>query len=91
MKISEHVDDDTSNNLANVGDDRFNPLDTGLLFYILGPCLYHIHEIFRIWTQEATGYTVSRLSRLFHTLQTMRGGGLHSRSASCLFLFSLLK
>ena len=42
-----------------------------------------IHEIFRIWTQEAIGYTVSRLSRLFHALQTMRGGGVCSRNASC--------
>ena len=45
----------------------------------LGPCLLatsrdtgwiDIHEIFRIWTREAIGYTVSRLSRLFHALQT---------------------
>ena len=42
-----------------------------------------IHEIFRIWTQEAIGYTVSRLSRLFHAVQTRRGEGLRSRSASC--------
>ena len=46
--------------------------------------LMDIHEIFRIWTQEAICYTVSRLSRLFHALQTRRGGGLCSRSASCI-------
>ena len=39
-----------------------------------------IHDIFRIWTREAIGYTVSRLSRLFHDLQTRRSGGLCSRS-----------
>ena len=62
-------------------------------FYFPGPCLFattrntgwmDIHEIFRIWPQEALGYTVSRLSRLFHAPQTRRGGGLRSRSASCL-------
>ena len=62
-------------------------------FYFLGLCLLatsrytggmDIHEIFRIWTQEALGYTVSRLSILFHALQTRRGGGLRFRSASCL-------
>ena len=42
-----------------------------------------IHEIFRIWIQEAKGYTASRLSRLFHARQTRRGGGFRSRSASC--------
>ena len=42
-----------------------------------------IHEIFRIWTQGATGYTVSQLNRLFHILKTRRGGGLRSQDASC--------
>ena len=68
------------------------PWTQGSFFYFLGPCLLatsrntgwmDIHEIFRIWTQEAIGCTVSRLSRLFHALQTRRGGGLRSRSASC--------
>ena len=68
------------------------PWTQGSFFYFLGPCLLatsrntgwmDIHEIFRIWTQEAVGYTVSRLSRLFHALQTRRGGGLRSRNASC--------
>ena len=68
------------------------PWTQDFFFYFLGPCLLaasrntgrmDIHSIFRIWTQEAIGYTVSRLSRLFHALQTMRGGGLRSRSASC--------
>ena len=68
------------------------PWTQGSFFYFLGPCLLatsrntawmDIHEIFRIWTQEAIGYTVSRLSRLFHPLQTRSGGGLRSRNASC--------
>ena len=63
-------------------------LTQGSFFFFLGPCLMatswntgwmDIHEIFRIWTQEAIGYTqcetVSHLSRC--------GGGLCSRSASC--------
>ena len=83
MKFSGYVGYDTRNNLEHFGDDRFNPLDTGFLFfYFLGPCLLatsrntgwmDIHEIFRIWTQEAIGYTVSRVSRLLHALQTRRG------------------
>ena len=73
----------------------WTPWTQGSFFYIVGPCLLptsrdtgwmEFHEIFRIWTQEAIGYTVSRLSRLFHALQTRRGGGLCSRSASCYFL-----
>ena len=69
------------------------PWTQGSFFYFLGPCLLpttrntrwmDIHEIFRIWTQEALGYTVSRLSRLFHALQTSCGTGLCSLSASCL-------
>ena len=49
----------------------------GSFFYLLSPCLLEtsrntgwmdIHEIFRIWTQEAIGYTVSRLTRLFLAL-----------------------
>ena len=68
------------------------PWTQGSFFYFLGLCLLtksrntgcmDIHEILRIWTQEEIGYTVSRLSRLFHALQTRRGGGLHSRIASC--------
>ena len=92
MKFSGYVGYDTRNNLEHFGDDRFNPLSLGFLFYFLGLCLMatsrntgwmDIHEIFRIWTQKAIGYTVWRLSRLFLALQTRRGGGLHSRSASC--------
>ena len=69
------------------------PWTQGSFFYFLIPCWLatsrntgwmDIHEIFRIWTQEAISYTVSRLSRLFHALQTRRGGGLRSRSAFCL-------
>ena len=65
----------------------------GSCFSSLGSCLLatsrntgwmDIYEIFSIWTQGAKGYTVSRLSRLFHALQTRCGGGLRSRSASCL-------
>ena len=68
------------------------PWTQGSLFYFLSPCWLatswntrwmNIHKIIRIWTQEAIGYTVSRLSRLFHALQTRRVGGLRSRSASC--------
>ena len=40
-----------------------------------------IHNVFRTWTHGATGYTVSCLNRLFYTLKTRRGGGLHSQSA----------
>ena len=74
------------------------PWTQGSIFYFLGPCLVatsrntgwmDIHEIFRIWTQEAIGYTVSRLSRLFQALQTRCGGGLRSRSASC-FQYEIL-
>ena len=46
-----------------------------------------IHVIFRIWTQGAIGYTVSRLSRLFHVLQTRHAGGSPSRSASSCIYF----
>ena len=69
------------------------PWTQGSFFYFLGACLLatsrntgwmDIHEISRIWTQEAIGYTVSRLSRLFHALQSRHGGGLRSQSASCL-------
>ena len=72
------------------------PWTQGSFFYFLGPCLLatshntgwmDIHEIFRIWTQEVIGYTVSPLSRLFHDLQTRRGRGLRSRSASCFIYF----
>ena len=68
------------------------PWTQGSFFYFLDPCLWatsrntgwmDFHEIFRILTQKAIGYTVSRLSRLLHALQTRRGGGLRSRSASC--------
>ena len=68
------------------------PWTQGSFFYFLGPYLWttshntrwmDIHEVFRIWTQEAIGYTVSCLSRLLHALQTRRGGGFRSRSASC--------
>ena len=68
------------------------PWTQGSFFYFLGPCLLatsrntgwmDIREVFRKWTHEAIGYTVSRLSRRFHALQTRRGGGLRSRSASC--------
>ena len=71
------------------------PCTQGSFFYFLDPCLLaispntgrmDIHEILRILTQEAIGYTVSRLSRLFHALQTRRGGGLRSRNASCYVL-----
>ena len=67
-------------------------------FYFLGPCLLatsrntgwmDIHEIFRIWTQEAIGYTVSHLSRLLHALQTRRGRGLRSWSASCYACYAI--
>ena len=93
MNFSGYVGYDTRNNLEYFGDDRFNPLGIGFLFYFLGPCLLatsrntgwmDIHEIFRIWTQEAIGYTVSRLNRLFHALQTRHGRGLRSQNASCL-------
>ena len=78
IKFSGYVGYDTRNNLKHFGDDRLNPLGhTGWM---------DIHEIFRIWTQEAIGYTVLRLSRLFHALQTRCGGGLRSRSASCSIL-----
>ena len=92
MKFAGYVGYDTRNNLKHFGDILFNPLGIGFLFYFLGPCLLatsrntgwmDIHEIFRIWTQEAIGYTVSRLRRLFHALHTRRGRGLRSRSASC--------
>ena len=68
------------------------PWTRGSFFYFLGSCLLatprntgwmDIHEIFRIWTQEPIGYIVSRLSRLFHALQTRRGGSLRSRNTSC--------
>ena len=51
------------------------PWTPGSFFYFLGPCLLATspntgwmdsHEIFRIWTQEAIGFSVWRLSRLFH-------------------------
>ena len=94
MKLSGYVGYDTKfwNILGMVG---ITPWTQGSFFYFLGPCLLatsrnagwmDIHEIFRIWTQEVIGYTVSRLSRLFHVLQTRRGGGLRSRSASCLIM-----
>ena len=72
------------------------PWTQGSFFYFLGLCLLttsrnngwiDIHEIFRIWKQGAIGYTVSRMNRLFHALQTRRGGGLHARSASCSLIF----
>ena len=68
------------------------PWTQGSFFYFLDSCLLatsrntgwmDFHEIFRILTQKAIGYTVSRLSRLLPALQTRRGGGLRSRSASC--------
>ena len=92
MKLSAYAGHDTRNNLQHFWGDRFNPLDTGFLFYSLGLCLLatsrntgcmDINEIFRLWIQEAISYTVSGLRRLFHALQTRRGGGLHYRSASC--------
>ena len=56
---------DIRNNLEHFGDDAFNPLNTGFIFfYFLGLCLLpalwnnrwmDIHEIFRIWTQEGIG------------------------------------
>ena len=77
------------------------PWTQGSLFYFLDPCLLaasrntgwmDIPEIFRIWTQEAIGYTVSRrLSRLSHALQTMRGGSLRSRNTSCFAFFNTLQ
>ena len=75
-----------------LGKIRLTSWAQGSFFYFLSPCLLatsrnagwkDIHEIFRIWTQEAIGYTISCLSRLFHALQTRRGGGLPSRSVSC--------
>ena len=62
-------------------------------FYFQDPCLsatlwnnrwIGIHEILRIWTHGAIGWTVSHLSRLFHAPQTRHGGGLRFQSASCL-------
>ena len=62
MKCLGYVGYDTRNNLEHFGGDRFNPLGIGILIYFLGPCLLatsrntglmDIHEIFRIWTQEA--------------------------------------
>ena len=85
IKFSGYVGYDTSNNLEHLGDGRFSPFDTGFLFSIFWVHVcwqHHIHEIVRIWAQEAICYTVSRLSRLFHALQTRLGGGLRSRSAS---------
>ena len=83
----------TQETICNIlGMISITPWTHGTLFYFLGPCLLatsrntgwmDIHEIFKIWTQEAISYTVSRLSRLFCTLQTRHGGGLRSRSASC--------
>ena len=95
MKFLGYVGYDIRNNLVHFGVDRFNSLGLGFLFHFLGPWLLatsrntgwmDIHEIFRIWTQEAIGFTVLRLIRLFHSLQTRRGGGLRSRSASCYML-----
>ena len=72
-EISGHFVYDTKNNLEHFGDDRFNPWTLGSFFYFLSPCWLatsrntgwmDIHEIFRIWTQEAICYNVSRLSRL---------------------------
>ena len=62
-------------------------------FYYLGPCLLaaswnngwiDIHEILRIWTHGAFGWTVSRPNRLYHAPQTRCGGCLCSQNASCL-------
>ena len=83
----------TQGTIRNIlGMIRLTPWTQGSFFYFLSTCLWatsrntgwmDIHEIFRIWTQEAIGYTVSRLSRLFHAIQTRHRGGLRSRSASC--------
>ena len=81
------------NTLGMIG---LTPWTQGSFFYFMSLCFLatsrntgcmDIHEIFRIWTQGATYYTVSRLSRLYHALQTRHGGGLRSRSASCLVMF----
>ena len=87
------------NNLEYVGDDRFNPMGTGFLFLFSGSVFVgniteyrrdgHSWHFLDMDTQEAIGFTVSRLSRLFHALQTRRGGGLRSRSASCFRCFFL--
>ena len=78
------------------------PWTQDFFFYFLGPCLLatscntgwiDIREIFKILTQDAICYTISRLSRLFHALQTRHGGSLRSRCASCFLgvFFSLFK
>ena len=63
MKYSGWVAYDTENNLQHFGDDVFNSLDTGFIFfYFLDPCLLatfpnnglvDIHDIVRIWMQGA--------------------------------------
>ena len=94
MKFSGYFGFDTRNNLEHLGMIRSTPWTQGSFFHFLSPCWLatsqntgwmDIREIFRICTQEAIGYTASRLSRLFHALTTTRGGGLRSRSASCLY------
>ena len=62
-------------------------LDSGIyFFYFLDPCLlatlWNKEQIFRIWTQAATGLAVSHMNRLFYSPQTRHDGGLHSHSAS---------
>ena len=87
----------TQETICNIlGMIGLNPLTQGSFFYFFRSCLLatlrnigwmDIHEIVRIWTQEAIGHTVSRLSRLFYALQTRRGGSLRSLNASCYILF----
>ena len=64
MKFSGYVGHDVRNNLEYFGDDVFNPLYAGFIWYCLDPCLLatlqnsgwiDIHEIYRIWTQGAIG------------------------------------
>ena len=97
MKFSGYVGYRMRNNSKNSGMIGLIPWTQVFFFYFLDPCLLvtsrnngwmDIHEIVRIWTQEAIGYIVSRLSRLFHALQTRRGGGLRSRSAFCFGVYS---
>ena len=95
MKFLKYVGYETRNKLEHLGDDRLTPWIQDSFLYFLGPCLLtisgnngsmDIHEIFRIWAQGATGYTVLRLNKLFHTLKIMHGGGLRSCGASCMYL-----
>ena len=86
MSFSGQVGYHTRTNLEYFGFGALNSLGTGLLFLLLGSVfasnitedgLMNFHKIFRICRarhSKTIGWTIPRLTRLFHALPTRRNG-----------------